>query len=206
MFEEIDFYPQEALGVLSIEKLLYDHFGIVTGAPIDSDYLYACMDEAISEIVQDVAYGYNDGWAMNIFHIVFPSMRSFYSLCREHCRLHRVSFKRNPYVRAAAQAVNEHMENIDDYDVNWRLCTPKKEYQKNAASWLCIPAWNFTSRWSWWKACAKSGSFTSRQRKSCAWSCTARNPKIHRCRFCFRLYPKGERHNEGRTGAAYPGG
>ena len=22
------------------------------------------------------------------------------------------------------------MENIDDYDVNWRLCTPKKEYPK----------------------------------------------------------------------------
>ena len=130
MFEEIDFYPQEALGVLSIEKLLYDHFGIVTGAPIDSDYLYACMDEAISEIVQDVAYGYNDNLQMSIAHIVFPSMRPFYDLCREHSRRHRVSFKRNPYVRAAAQAVNEHMENIDDYDVNWRLCTPKKEYPK----------------------------------------------------------------------------
>ncbi len=29
---------------------------------------------------------------------------------------------------------------------------------------------------------------------------------IHRRRFCFRLYPKGERHNEGRTGAAYSRG
>ena len=31
MFEEIDFYPQEALGVLSIEKLLHDHLGAVMG-------------------------------------------------------------------------------------------------------------------------------------------------------------------------------
>lgn len=130
MFEEIDFYPQEALGVLSIEKLLHDHLGAVMGTPIDEDYLYECMYEAIAEIAQDVECGYNDGWAMNIFHIVFPSMRSFYDLCREHSRRHRVSFKRNPYVRAAVQAVNEHMENIDDYDVNWRLCTPKKEYPK----------------------------------------------------------------------------
>ena len=88
------------------------------------------MYQAIAEIAQDVECGYNDDWAMNIFHIVFPSMRSFYDLCREHSRRHRVSFKRNPYVRAAVQAVNEHMENIDDYDVNWRLCTPKKEYPK----------------------------------------------------------------------------
>ena len=100
------------------------------GTPIDEDYLYECMYQAIAEIAQDVECGYNDDWAMNIFHIVFPSMRSFYDLCREHSRRHRVSFKRNPYVRAAVQAVNEHMENIDDYDVNWRLCTPKKEYPK----------------------------------------------------------------------------
>ena len=44
MFEEINFYPQDVLGVLSIEKLLYDRLGIVTGTPIDADYLYACMD------------------------------------------------------------------------------------------------------------------------------------------------------------------
>ncbi len=121
MFEEVVINPDYTLGVLSIEKLLHNHLGAVMGTPIDEDYLYECMYEAISEIAQDVECGYNDDWAMNIFHIVFPSMRSFYDLCREHSRRHRVSFKRNPYVRAAAQAVNEHMENIDDYDVNWRL-------------------------------------------------------------------------------------
>ena len=130
MFEEVVINPDYTLGVLSIEKLLHDHLGAVMGTPIDEDYLYECMYQAIAEIAQDVECGYNDDWAMNIFHIVFPSMRSFYDLCREHSRRHRVSFKRNPYVRAAVQAVNEHMENIDDYDVNWRLCTPKKEYPK----------------------------------------------------------------------------
>ena len=130
MFEEVVINPDYTLGVLSIEKLLHNHLGAVMGTPIDEDYVYECMYEAIAEIAQDVECGYNDDWAMNIFHIVFPSMRSFYDLCREHSRRHRVSFKRNPYVRAAAQAVNEHMENIDDYDVNWRLCTPKKEYPK----------------------------------------------------------------------------
>lgn len=130
MFEEVVINPDYTLGVLSIEKLLHNHLGAVMGTPIDEDYVYECMYEAIAEIAQDVECGYNDDWAMNIFHIVFPSMRSFYDLCREHSRRHRVSFKRNPYVRAAAQAVNEHMENIDDYDVNWRLCIPKKEYPK----------------------------------------------------------------------------
>lgn len=43
MFEEINFYPQDVLGVLSIEKLLYDRLGIVTGTPIDADYLYPSL-------------------------------------------------------------------------------------------------------------------------------------------------------------------
>ena len=58
MFEEIDFYPQEALGVLSIEKLLHNHLGAIMGTPIDEDYLYECMYEAIAEIAQDVADGF----------------------------------------------------------------------------------------------------------------------------------------------------
>ena len=130
MFEEIDFYPQEAIGVLSIEKLLYDHLGIVTGTPIDADYLYACMEEAIFEIVQDVWYKYSEIMQMNIAHIVFPSMRPFYDLCREHSRRHRINFKRNPYVLEAAKVVNSYMGGIDDYDIDWQLCAPKKEYPK----------------------------------------------------------------------------
>mgnify|MGYP006896378473 CR=1 FL=1 len=130
MFEEIDFYPEEALGVLCIEKLLYDHLGIVTDSSIDADYLYACMEEAIFEIVQDVWYKYSEVMQMSIAHIVFPSMRPFYDLCREHSRRHRINFKRNPYVLEAAKVVDEHMRNIDNYDVGWRLCTPKKEYPK----------------------------------------------------------------------------
>jgi len=130
MFEEIDFYPQEALGVLCIEKLLYDHLGIVTDSSIDADYLYACMDEAIFEIVQDVTYKYSDNLGMSIAHIVFPSMRPFYDLCREHSRRHQIRFKRNPYVLEAAKVVNSYMGGINDYDVGWRLCTPKKEFPK----------------------------------------------------------------------------
>ena len=130
MFEEVVINPDYTLGVLSIEKLLYDHLGIVTDSSIDADYLYACMDEAIFEIVQDVAYGYNDNMGMSIAHIVFPSMRPFYDLCREHSRRHRINFKRNPYVLEAAKVVNSYMGGIDDYDVGWRLCTPKKEYPK----------------------------------------------------------------------------
>ena len=70
MFEEIDFYPEEALGVLCIEKLLYDHLGIVTDSSIDADYLYACMEDAIFEIVQDVWYKYSEIMQMNIAHIL----------------------------------------------------------------------------------------------------------------------------------------
>ena len=130
MFEEVVINPDYTLGVLSIEKLLHDHLGAVMGTPIDEDYLYECMDEAISEIAQDVECGYNDDWAMTICHIVFPSMRPFYDLCREHSRRHRINFKRNPYVLEAAKVVNSYMGGIDDYDIDWQLCAPKKEYPK----------------------------------------------------------------------------
>ena len=88
------------------------------------------MDEAIFEIVQDVAYKYSDNLGMSIAHIVFPSMRPFYDLCREHSRRHRINFKRNPYVLEAAKVVNSYMGGIDDYDIDWQLCAPKKEYPK----------------------------------------------------------------------------
>ena len=143
MFEEVDIILHYALGVLSIEKIMHDHFGVVAGFPIDADHLYACMDEAIWEIAQDVSYGYNENWGMNIAHIVFPSMRPFYSLCREHSRRHRISFKRNPYVKEAAKAVDEYMEGIDDYDINWRLCTPKKEYPKKQCELIVYTGMDF---------------------------------------------------------------
>ena len=54
MFEEVVINPDYTLGVLSIEKLLHDHLGAVMGTPIDEDYLYECMYQAIAEIAQDL--------------------------------------------------------------------------------------------------------------------------------------------------------
>lgn len=130
MFEPVDIAPEYVLDILSIEKSLYDHLGIILGVGLGSDYPYDCMFDAIAEIAEDVQFAYNNDWEMNILHIVFPSMRQFYSLCREHSWRHRINFKRNPYVLEAAKVVDEHMRNIDNYDVGWRLCTPKKEYRK----------------------------------------------------------------------------
>ena len=62
MFEEVVINPDYTLGVLSIEKLLHNHLGAVMGTPIDEDYLYECMYEAIAEIAQDVADGFQ--WGM----------------------------------------------------------------------------------------------------------------------------------------------
>ena len=130
MFEPADIMPAYALSVLSIEKLLHDYLGDVLGLPIDADYLYECRYEAIDEIAEYAVYAYSRGGEMNIDHIVFPSMRQFYSLCREHSRRNRISFKNNPYVQEAAKFVENQMRNIDDYDINWRLQAPKKEYPK----------------------------------------------------------------------------
>ena len=146
MFEEIDFYPHYVLGVLSIEKLLYDHLGIVTGTPIDADYLYACMDEAIFEIVQDVTYKYSDNLGMSIAHIVFPSMRPFYDLCREHSRRHRINFKRNPYVLEAAKVVNSYMGGI------WAATSRRCRWQA-ISSKMSVP--NRCFRWTWAIRCRR---------------------------------------------------
>ena len=61
-------------------------------------------------------------------------------LCREYGRRNRVSFQNNPYVREAANFVNQEMNGIDSYCIDWRLFTPKKATKKK---WPCLAV--FTS-------------------------------------------------------------
>ena len=67
-------------------------------------------------------------------------MEEFYRLCREYGRRNRVSFQNNPYVREAANFVNQEMNGIDSYCIDWRLFTPKKATKKK---WPCLAV--FTS-------------------------------------------------------------
>ena len=134
MFEEPDLCMDNLLGLLVIEKIRYDHTGTIIGGTLDSNSFL----EAYYDALEDVAYSVSanvDDYDVYIQKFLFPGMEEFYRLCREYGRKNRVSFKKNRYVREAADFVNREMNGIESYCINWSLFTPKKITDKK---WPCL--------------------------------------------------------------------
>lgn len=135
MFEvpEIDF--NYSLGVLAIEKILYDHLGEIVGSEIEEDYIFETQLYALDLVSKRLYQSYNEYREEEITKIQFPAMQEFYNLCREYGRKHRISFEQNPYVKDAKKYVNSEMNDIGSYSISWSLFTPKKITEKR---WPCL--------------------------------------------------------------------
>ena len=139
MFESPDLYMDDLLGILAIEKIRYDHTGFIAGESLyGDDFPVVCYD-ALGNVADSISADVDD-CDTYIQKFCFPGMEEFYRLCREYGRRNRVSFQNNPYVREAANFVNQEMNGIDSYCIDWRLFTPKKATKKK---WPCLAV--FTS-------------------------------------------------------------
>lgn len=134
MFEDTDSYMDDLLGILAMEKIRYDHTGIIAGETLHEDYFLETYYEALGDVADSICASVDD-YDVYIQKFCFPGMEEFYRLCREYGRKNRVSFKNNPYVRKAAIFVNHEMYGIDSYCINWSLFTPKKVTEKK---WPCL--------------------------------------------------------------------
>lgn len=130
MFEYPEIEIDYALGLLSVEKIQFDHLGAVNGYALDPDFLYEAAFEAIDQICEVTDSGYNDDWNNNILKLVFPGMHSFYALCREQCKRERRSFTNFRHVKDAQNFVYREIGEINDYNIGARLITPKKQTEK----------------------------------------------------------------------------
>lgn len=139
MFEDPDLCMEDLLGILAIEKIRYDHTSVIAGETLyGDDFPVVCYD-ALGDVADSISADVDD-YDTYIQKFCFPSMEEFYRLCREYGRRNRVSFQNNPYVKEAAGFVNQEMNGIDSYCIDWRLFTPKKATKKK---WPCLAV--FTS-------------------------------------------------------------
>lgn len=130
MFEYPKIEMDNALGLLSIEKIQFDHLGTVNGDTLDADFLYDAVFEAIDQICDVTDSGYNDDWNNNILKLVFPRMHNFYAMCREQCKGERRAFANSRYVIDAQSFIYREIGEINDYNIEARLITPKKQTEK----------------------------------------------------------------------------
>lgn len=122
----------EALGVLSMEKLSYDHMGQILGTDLDSDYIFENQYETIYMMASSFYTEYDDRNDATIFIIMFPKMREYYELCREYGRKHKLSRKNNSFFTEAGKYVYKKLNQVNSYSIDWKLCTPKKIVKKKA--------------------------------------------------------------------------
>lgn len=139
MFEDLDYCMDDLLGILAIEKILYDHTGSIMGETLNDGFLMESCYYALGDVADSISAEMDD-YDSYIQKFFFPGMEEFYRLCREYGRKNGVSFKNNPYVKEAADFVNREMNGIDSYCISWSLFTPKKVTQKK---WPCLAV--FTS-------------------------------------------------------------
>lgn len=140
MFEESDICMDNLLAILSIEKIRYDCTGICGDTPLDSDYLWETVYEALNNVATYTENGSTDEWDTYVQKFQFDDMQRYYDLCREYGKKNRVAFKNNRFVKEAADFVRDEMNGIYSYFINWFLFTPKKETEKH---WPCLAV--FTS-------------------------------------------------------------
>lgn len=140
MFEGPDICIDDLLGVLSIEKICYDHTGVCNATSLDCDYLWETAYEALNDAASYTENGSVEAWDTYVQKFQFAGMQRYYDLCREYGRKRRIAFKKNCFVKEAEDFVADEMNGINSYCIDWMLFTPKKETEKR---WTCLAV--FTS-------------------------------------------------------------
>lgn len=134
MYEEPISCIDDLLGLLAIEKILYDHTGSINGELLDSDFFVEAYYTALDDVAPSISATI-DEYDCYIQKFRFPGMEDFYRLCREYGRKNQVSFQNNRYVKEAKDFVNREMNGIDSYCIHWSLFVPKKTTDKK---WPCL--------------------------------------------------------------------
>lgn len=132
MFDKELDYAENFFEMLAMLKNIYDSTGevIMKDQILDAEYYYEFYSEAFSSAVDDYECVENeDDWSCTKLYLSF--MFEYYMLCRQYTKQKHISFENNPYVKEAEEFVNEAMLGVNDYSLDWSLCTPEKESNKD---------------------------------------------------------------------------
>lgn len=127
MFENI--YNLEGyLEALKLEEVLFRNDPTHVGNLLDPDDYFCLAWEEIMNFADEYV---ELNWTSSILYkFSFPSFIKFYELCKEHSRINKINFKKNPYVISAEKYVDSVIRYSGICNIAWNLWLPKKLIKK----------------------------------------------------------------------------
>lgn len=113
---------------LKLEKVLYTHEPDYAGSELSPDETYVFAWEIMANMATVMV---ELDWTNSvIFKFCFPEIHKFYELCREHSKVNKIKFRKNPYVIKAEKRVDHIFEDSDARNFAWKVWAPKRIVNK----------------------------------------------------------------------------
>lgn len=123
MFREIC-NLEDVIRSVALERILFENMPNYSGGLIDGDSFFLEATEVVLALAQ---FGYFlDYTESTLYFFKFEEMDAFYELCKEHSRRNRISFKKNPYIKAAKEFVDDTIKHSGMENIAWAYWIPRK--------------------------------------------------------------------------------
>ena len=129
MFETV-FDLEDTINLLELERILFERKEGHTGCFLDSEEFYVYAQDALTELAAEVVY--LEITDSTLYKFCFPELHNFYTLCKEHSKRNHITFRKDPYVKAAEEYVADAFCCTESPNFAWNLWVPPKLVKKRA--------------------------------------------------------------------------
>ena len=127
MFENI-YNLDGYLEALKLEEVLFRNDPTHVGDLLNPDDYFCQAWEEIMNFADE--YVELDWTSSILYKFSFPGMVKYYDLCKEHSKINKINFKKNPYVISAEKYVDSVIRYSGVCNIAWNLWLPKKLIKK----------------------------------------------------------------------------
>ena len=119
MFEECEINLDYDLGVLAMEKILYDNGFEILGTLIDEDYIYQNMFKSLEKCTDNIYSDYREEDESEIYYFTSGYLVRYIKLAHEYGKRHHIRQKDNPWFKKLDNTIHDEMYGIDSYCYDW---------------------------------------------------------------------------------------
>ena len=127
MFEGTECNLDYCLGVLAMEKHLYDNGFDILGTPIDEDYIYQNMLESFDNCADEMYSDYRDEDECEIIYFTSGYLARYIKLAHEYGKKHHIRQKDNPWFEMLDCTIHDEMYGIESYCYDWDTNLQRKK-------------------------------------------------------------------------------
>ena len=127
MFNDIP-YLEGFLESLRLEEVLFRNDPNHTGNFLNPEDYYSQAWEEVANLASEHV---ELDWTCSVLYkLSFPGMVKFYELCKEHSRINKINFRKNPHVIDAENRINNIIRTSYIQNIAWNLWIPRKIVKK----------------------------------------------------------------------------